>query len=454
MDTQRALIITHSYSPVVNPRAFRWTAVAEVWAGRGLKVDIVCAWHPGLERIDQINGVDIYRVGGGLSEKIRQGWRQTKAAPANPESSPRINGSFRNDTGKISRLAKRVHDLTWKKLYWPDYACLWFWPARQKTLDLLRRRYYKFAISVSDPFTGHLVGEYIKREHPALPWMVDIGDPFAFRHDTPTNNHELYRNLNYRVERRIFARADFITVTCAQTLQKYRELFPESATKLSVVPPLMPPVESPLAVSADRAPDGKIKLLFLGTLYKAIRNPDFLLRLFAELLQTDLGQRLELHFYGGVDDCREFFQPYHGLLNSRIFVWGLVDRRQALQAISEADILVNISNDNPYQLPSKIVEYAWTGKPIVNLCRLENDTSADFLREYPSLLNIQQSGPGPQPAHVESFYRFIKQGMRPVGRDFLANWRKRFSPESISAIYETILGVKQNEARLAHLLRH
>ena len=57
----RILIFTHSYRPLVNPRAIRWTALAEHWARSEHEVEVVCAWTPVTPRQGILEGVHVQR---------------------------------------------------------------------------------------------------------------------------------------------------------------------------------------------------------------------------------------------------------------------------------------------------------------------------------------------------------------------------------------------------------
>jgi hypothetical protein len=67
----RLLIICSNYTPDLSPRAFRWSAIAEHWAARGHQIDVVCEWRPSRSRQEVLNGVDVYREGGKVSERLR-----------------------------------------------------------------------------------------------------------------------------------------------------------------------------------------------------------------------------------------------------------------------------------------------------------------------------------------------------------------------------------------------
>ena len=111
-----------------------------------------------------------------------------------------------------------------------------------------------------------------------MDWIVDIGDPFYFMKSTPTNNHKIYSKLNLKFEKYILARATQVSVTNSTVLQKYTEIFPECRNKICVIPPVLSAVNSE---HKKFFPDnGKIRLVYIGTLYKKIRSPETMLKIF------------------------------------------------------------------------------------------------------------------------------------------------------------------------------
>jgi len=442
MERERILILSHSYKPFLNPRAFRWTAIAEHWASQGNDVDIICSWLPGLRRYEIVNGVEVHRIGGGVIERLRAILRpkeRATTASSNEEFNKNNHGLFQKIFGWILPIARFVNDKIWKNIYWPDYACLWIAPAAAKALELYEMEKYGTVISVSDPFSSHLAGKQVKSNCPDTNWLVDIGDPFSFRLDNPTNNHKLYRKYNYRKEGQMLALADCISVTTEITRHRYTELFSGTGAKIKVIPPMM--TESADAVERKRvlSENKNIKLVYVGTLYRTIRNPEHLLKLFKALLSTHGKMNAEIHFFGGYDDCREIFEPYQLLFADKLSLHGLVNRTKVFKAMSEADILVNIGNDNSYQLPSKLVEYAWLGKPIVNLYSIDNDSSKEFLKEYPAILNLDTRPNSSMEEQVRKLADFINRLPIKIEESFLQNWKRLFSVETISGEYLAML---------------
>ena len=448
MERERILIITHSYTPFLNPRAYRWSAVCEHWVIEGKQVDVIASWLPGLRRFEILNGVEVHRVGGSILERLRAILRPKSRSTVeiNGEAIERRSRNIIKVIGRwVFGVVKYIHDKVWKNLYWPDYACSWIAPAVSKGLELCEMIKYSTVISVSDPFSSHIAGKKIKRNDPDIKWLVDIGDPFCFRHDNPTNNHNLYRKLNYRKEHQIFELADCISVTTENTRKKYAELFSGMGRKIKVIPPLMTVFSPNISDDKILSPNKKIKLVYVGTLYRSIRNPEYLLNLFEVLASIPGHDNVELHFFGGFDDCRDVFEKYRYLFGQKLFLHGLVNRSKVMQAMKEADILVNIGNNNPYQLPSKLVEYVTMEKPILNLHTIDSDSSKEFLDGYPALLNLHTCPSNSIYDQAHELGGFIKSIPIEIDDNFKTVWRGKFGIEQIASEYFSLLQQRQSE---------
>lgn len=427
----KVILINYRYLPETSPNAFRWSPVAEHWVAQGHSVDVVSALKPGLSPYEEIGGVRVHRVGGTRLDSLRDRLRPS-AGPWGGEG-PKGTGV----QASPGRLTKKVHDLTWKKIYWPDHACLWGVPAARKVRQLLAEDRYDGVISISNPFTAHLVGLLTAGRDPSASWTVDMGDPFSFIEDTPTNNRVVYGRLNGAAERRVFEKADAIAVT-PQAVDKYVAEFSGSAGKMRAVPLPLPSLEG-VGNEGVFPEDGKMRLVFIGSLYRNIRNPAFLLKLFSLLLKRLPAGSAELHFFGDVKDCWDFFEPYRELLGKSIVVHGPVPRGSAIQAVREADLVINIANDTPYQLPSKVMEYTALGKRILNLSRIENDSSSKFFASYPAALNVRAMGPSPSPGQADEVIRFLQETPSEVEPAELERWLAPFRVEAVAAEYESLL---------------
>jgi hypothetical protein len=163
------------------------------------------------------------------------------------------------------------------------------------------------------------------------------------------------------------------------------------------------------------------------------------------LLNTRIGERVELHLFGAMDSCMEQFTSYQKLTGQCIFLYGPVCREKAIQAMHSADILINIGNANPYQEPSKVVEYASAGKPIVNITTVANDSSAFVLGEYPAVINV--FCPIPEEKRIEQLNKLIGFIEHPscVEPEFLKEWLAPYTIDVVAGTYLTILNQSGGE---------
>ena len=416
----RILIVTHSFAPELTPRAFRWAAIVRSLAASGHQVDVVCARPLGAPAQESMTGVEVHRVRDLLSRSSVGG----------------IAGQKRR-LGFLRRWVRWIYNQTWRRLYWPDYACAWYFPAVRRASALLAERKHDWIISVSHPFTGHLIGLALKRRNPKVPWLVDIGDPFCLMDDPAPNNITLYRHLSQRADRAVLRAAEVISVTTAGTRAAYARFFPRSAVKIHVIPPMLSLPTGAIADTARRDVPAALRLVYVGTLYRRLRSPAPLLSLFERLVAALPDMPLELHFLGNVNDSAELFRPYAHWLDSRLFVQGLVSRARAQQMMQDAHVLVNLGNRSATQLPSKVIEYVAMGKPILNLVTIPDDSSVGILASYPAALTLHVDGTMSE-SEVHKVEKFIANPPV-VTAEAIQEWLMPYTEQSVFKNYLRLL---------------
>lgn len=421
----KLLIISYSYTPDLTPRAFRWSAVAAQLVQMGHEVHVLCAAAPGLsEPVD--DGVTVYRV----RDFLLNG--SSRVTPGAGGASP----STQDMAGRLRALFRTAARSLWRAFYWPDFACGWVLPAAKVGRTLCASNGYDWVISVSHPFSGHVVGMLSMAKAPSARWLADIGDPFHLMKDPAPNNRRLYSWLNRVVESRVVVRADAISVTTDSTCQLYEQYFSFTAGKVEVIPPVLSLPASP--APSEWARDDTIRLVFVGTLYRNLRSPKYLLACMEALVEALPERQLELHFYGSINDCGEDFELFAERLESRLFIHGMVSRMQVLQAMVDSDILVNIGNDSEAQLASKVIEYMAIGKPILNLVSIQRDTSVDALAEYSAALSLVRDESGPSAATLKALCEFVQHPPL-VDAHAAERVRLKYSPAHVAGLYATIL---------------
>ena len=141
------------------------------------------------------------------------------------------------------------------------------------------------------------------------------------------------------------------------------------------------PMITPQTVRAGHAGSEKSKLLFCGWLHSDIRSPRYFLDIVSRL-----DERFEVTFMGR--ECETLLDRFPIETKATIITLPQQPYDAALQAMADADILINIGNSVPVHMPSKTLEYINTGKPMVNFYKIPDCPTLYYTRRYPLALNL------------------------------------------------------------------
>jgi hypothetical protein len=329
---------------------------------------------------------------------------------------------------------KFIYDLTWRKIYWPDMACLWYLPAFKKAQKLLKIKSYDALITVSLPFTDHLVGYRIKKAYPDLFWIVDIGDPFSWMKTTPVNNSGIYSKINLKAEKAILNLSNVVSVTNKNTSRLYADFLGLSETKIKIIPPVVHfRLKEKMETGSENKSRGKFILSYFGVLYSEIRNPDGLLLAIDQVIKFDkeIQNKIEIHFWGEYHSCLKSFQKYPQL-EKYLFFHHTVSKDEAIKAMCNSSILVNIGNVTDYQLPSKVIEYIALKRPILHFYSIGSDSSLDILRKYPFSFCCNPWNE----LDIMALTSFIKSSNSvSISEETIVNLIEEYTPEKIALKY-------------------
>lgn len=150
------------------------------------------------------------------------------------------------------------------------------------------------------------------------------------------------------------------------------------------------PTEQGVPMPAD-----KINLLFTGWLYSDIRSPKYFLD-----IARHLDERFRILFMG--KECDQLRERFDFDTKAEVLTLPQQPYQVALNAMQDADILINIGNSIPVHMPSKTLEYINSRKPIVNFHKLPDCPTLHYTKRYPLCLNLFEGDP-PDP---EGFLRF------------------------------------------------
>lgn len=372
----KVLIISYDFFPEGKPNTYRWFNIAKKWQNEGAEVFVISANKNQFSSFEEVEGVKIYRTTEYFIGNLKYKYRNVAQAD---EKTNKL--SFTNFLKKTLRF---IYDYTWSKLYWPDYSFLWCFSAIPLASKIIKENKIEKLITVSWFFSAHLIGYNLKKKNKSLFWLADTVDTFSINGNI--NNPFLYKKLNLLYEKKVFLKADVNTVLTDRIKDKYISIFPQVVNKIEVINNIFIPVEFDYdKIDIDNP---IIKFVFLGTLVENVRSPKLLLKFFDRLIKKNPNVVFELNFYGEYSNCLHHFYDYPDLLNQSIFLRGYIDRDKVNDVIKKADLLLNIGNINEYQEPSKLIEYMYSGKKILNICSIVADTSEALLRNYPLAYSV------------------------------------------------------------------
>ncbi|WP_181381777.1 glycosyltransferase [Pseudomonas prosekii] len=358
----KVLLVNYYYKPMVDAHAYRWAQLAEYWAARGFEVDVICSKVSGAPSAERVNNVNVTRVGFFQAKKI--------------QSEQNLNSQSAEKYTSVLAVLKKNARLLYRKIYWPDG--LWHWSFGVAN-ELFKRRSvpYDLVVSYSPSFAAHLSVLFFKKLcRRQFHWVADYGDPFSTSMSMPNNNIFLYRRLNHYVESSILNSASKACFTSQHTYDDYSSTF--GVMRNAHVIPHLADIKNVYLNTKDVSDPIVTRLVFVGNFHDGIREPFLaaaIIEKLSALLSVGNGRRIVFDIYGasnGVDVA--------SVCNSTIKWHGPLERERVAEVIGGADFLVNIENTNCSMIPSKIVEYIATGKPIIDIASARADVSALIAR--------------------------------------------------------------------------
>ena len=404
----KIFIVSFFFYPDNNPRANRWTALANEFQKANNKITVFTTSNVPTNYSNEI------------SFKIIN----------NKYFKQQLNNKNKYQKNKYL-IKKEIITFFYrnviKNLQWPDFSWWWIWPCIKNIEKEILHERPDLIITVSHPFSSHVIGYNIKNKYKDINWMMDCGDPFYFNKPFPNNNF-LYKHFNKIFEKKCFYKSEKILVTTKETLEIYKNNFNLNDNKIKVIPPMLSFNYNLNNVKNNLISQNAYNILYLGTLYSDIRNPNKIIN-FLEKISILYKIKLNLTFLGNYNDI--IINDFENDLFSLKMI-PEVNRESTLNWLNKTDILLNIGNLNSFQLPSKLVDYVATGKPILNFSYIVNDSSENFLKNYQSVKTICLINKISLP-YSETAY-FIKNSENI--KDFEKNiWTEKYNIDNITKKY-------------------
>ncbi|MBR4657476.1 MAG: hypothetical protein IKO68_13170 [Oscillospiraceae bacterium] len=246
--------------------------------------------------------------------------------------------------------------------------------------ELYGRWRFTALLSISEPFPAAAAGAtFAGKLHTAV-YFMDPPKDVQGAADTPYRSH-CFRTI-LRKYRSVFSTPFFRDALMQNGFDAF------CAKTHSVGFPIM--TEETLR-KRRAASSETISLLFTGWMCSDIRSPQYFLDIVSRL-----DERFTVTFMGR--ECEKLQQRFPTQSRAKLITLPQQPYETALQAMADADVLINIGNSVPVHMPSKTLEYINTGKPIVNFYKMDNCPTLYYTNRYPICLNLSEREAEPDAA--------------------------------------------------------
>ncbi len=356
---------------------------------------------------------------------LKQNRCLNKETAGKPQKQPVAIGKF------IKKIMNAVFYYAGVDPYSPH---LWIMPAIKRSLEIHRQWQFDVVVSTYGTPAAHITGGILKRKLGVF-WVADYRDlwyenyfysgkwPFSF--------------FEKCIEDYFVKKAEFITTVSGLFSEKLIARFGNKVATFEngFDTDALDKIETK-RVFPD---DGKIRLVYVGQLYREKQNPSQLFEAVGILKKRGISveRRLEILFYGHRDAfVTDMIVKYN--LETIVKTPGFIPREKTLQVQRDADMLIFIDwqdSDAPGMLPGKLFEYIHSGTPILNISQLHNSLSIKLIEDAGVGITVANV-PEPIADIIEKVIQGEKVPYAP-SREILAKYtRKGLSEKMLEEIIE------------------
>lgn len=264
--------------------------------------------------------------------------------------------------------------------FWPNISIITNLKFQKKAIRLQKKYKFNVIISVYTPIESLLAGYKVKKKFPDVKFYPYFLDSLSGGYGPKYFSKKTIISRGVKIERKIYKIADsIIFMESSRTHQlRYNFTFQQKFVFFDI-----PMLSKPKFLKFQKSNNNKIKLLYVGSINKKVRNPDTLLKALEKLNRDDVF----VQFIGKID-CIEDFTKLSKIMGNRLSFIEFLSHEEVTKLIQSANILINIGNNISTMVPSKIFEYMSFGKPIISTYDINDEPSKNYLTKYPAVVFI------------------------------------------------------------------
>ena len=229
---------------------------------------------------------------------------------------------------------------------------------------------YNLLISIAVPHPIHWGVEKSLRKNPRLAetWIADCGDPFMLCQTDTFKKPFYFKSF----EKKFCRRANFITIPIETGKTGY---YPEFRQKIHIIPQGF--YFTTIRKVEKYVPNEVVTFAYAGSFIPGFRDP-------RPILDFLMEQPIDFRFFVYTNQSN-LLENHKRMLGEKLLVYDYIDREELIYRMSSYDFVLNIENGTLVQIPSKLIDYALSGRPVLSIHSLHIDTEkfAQFLnRDY------------------------------------------------------------------------
>lgn len=264
------------------------------------------------------------------------------------------------DNKIVNLIYRAICKLTYRLIDFP--RCEYFFLTYKVLKD---EKPFDYLITIAHPFGCHWGAAYYRRyksKGKFKYWVADCGDPFMGDKDvkrTPL--------LLKPIEKFWCKECDSIVIPVEIGRNGY---YPEFRYKISVIPQSID-FDS---IELERYQKYDIPTFFYsGAIYPGVRDPTA----FLEYLCIKKQNFRFIVYSGSV-----IWDKYKQQLGEKLIIKKYIPRKELIKIMSKMDFLINFTNDSDNQVPSKLIDYTLSQRPILNISSSYSENEKVAFEEF------------------------------------------------------------------------
>lgn len=343
----KIVVISRAIFPFIAPRPFRATELAKEFARQG-------------------HEVILYGVLGDYDYSNFEREHNLKVKNLGPVFFSKLNSDGKNKRSLINRISEKILK---RIIEYPDIEL-----AFKVNKALRKEDKIDLLITIAVPYPIHwgaAMNKTLFKKDFSTCWVADCGDPYM---GNPFHKRPFY--FKY-IEKWFCKNADYLSVPIDDAKDAY---YQEFRNKIKVIPQGF---NFDFNEDKMKVNNKILTFIYAGNFYENGRNP----KSFLEYLMK---QEIDFKFIVYTRSY-SFLKEFEDQLKGKLIIKDFIPREELLSKMEGADFLINIENAFSVQSPSKLIDYAIAGRPIltINTENLNTKIIDEFLnRNYLNQLKI------------------------------------------------------------------